>query len=493
MASGEPSAIAMPDFSPSSVASWAAGRWTAMPTVPLTGFTQDTRTLTPGQVFVALKTDKRDGHDFLVEAQAKGAAAALVSREVSGVTLPQLVTNDALTAFQAIAAGHRGLFKGPVIGITGSAGKTSTKDLLAILLGDVAPASDHPDSDGEVGGGPAAKTDATAASRVLKTGGNLNNFLGVPLTLTKLDPAWHTHAVIEAGINMPGEMATLAQMISPDHAIVTLIGPAHLEKLGSLDGVANEKATLLAFVRRGGLTAFPVSCWQHEPFQWLANPLVLIPANEAMVQVRGQSIIFTVLHRPERTEVTLGAKRTFILRRVSGGMAQNVALALALASELGVDDATLQQRLSTWAPSKWRGEMQRIGQAEVYCDFYNANPASMQDAIAAFAGLAPSERPRLYVIGGMEELGAQAAEFHQQLGRTILLRPGDYLFALGDHAVALREGLLENGNDPAQIEVVTDLGPIRERLANFAGAAFIKGSRRYQLERVISPKGAVAH
>ncbi len=451
----------MREFNPQSLASWTGGRWTTMPVSSLSGFNQDTRTLSAGQVFVALKTDKRDGHDFLAAAAAQGATAALVAREVTGTSLSQFVVADPLRAFQAIAAAHRRAFPGRVVGITGSAGKTSTKDLVTLLLG--------------------------GAPSVFATQGNLNNFIGVPLTLTQLDPAAHAAAVIEAGINMPGEMRDLAGMIQPDHAIVTFVGPAHLEKLGSLDGVAAEKVQLLTAVRAGGLQVFPVSCWQYEAFRSLANPLVLVPANEAMVRVDGQKIVFTVLHRPDRTEVTLGAKRTFILRRVSSGMAQNAALALALASELGVDDATLQQRLATWQPSKWRGEMQRVGEVDVYCDFYNANPASMTDAIAAFASLARPELPRLYVLGGMEELGAQAAEFHQQLGRTILLRPGDFLFTIGTHAAALREGLLENGNDPAQIAVVTDVAPVRARLATFKGAAFLKGSRRYRLETILDP------
>lgn len=432
-----------------------------MPVSSLSGFNQDTRTLTAGQVFVALKTEKRDGHDFLADAAARGAAAALVAREVAGAPLPQLVVADPLRAFQAIAAAHRRAFPGRVVGITGSAGKTSTKDLVTLLLG----------------GSPA----------VFATQGNLNNFIGVPLTLTQLDVAAHSAAIIEAGINMPGEMSELVEMIQPDHGIVTLVGPAHLEKLGSLEGVAAEKVQMLTAVRAGGLQVFPVSCWQFASFRELANPLVLVPANEAMIRVDGRTVQFTVLHRPDRTEVTLGSKRTFILRRVSSGMAQNAALALALASELGVDDATLQQRLAQWQPSKWRGEMQRVGEAEVYCDFYNANPASMADAIAAFAGLARPELPRLYVLGGMEELGAQAAEFHQQLGRTVLLRPEDFLFTIGTHAAALREGLLENGNDSAQIAVVTDLAAVRARLASFRGAAFLKGSRRYRLETILDP------
>ncbi len=456
----------MPHFSAEKLAAWSGGRWTRSPGAAVTGFNQDTRSLGAGECFVALKTDKRDGHDFLADAAAKGAAAALVAREVAGAPLPELVVADPLAAFQAIGAAHRREFTGRVVGITGSAGKTSTKDLVQLLLG--------------------------GAPGVLATEGNLNNHLGVPLTLTRLDAALHRDAVIEGGINKRGDMAELVAMIQPDHGIVTLVGPAHLEQLGSLEGVAAEKVQMLTAVRAGGLQVFPVSAYAYAPFRALANPLVLVPANEAMVRVDGRTQVFTVLHRPERTEVTLGAKRTFILRRVSSGMAQNAALALALASELGVDDATLQQRLSGWQPSKWRGEMQRVAAAEVYCDFYNANPASMTDAILAFNSLVRPDQPRLYVLGSMEELGEHAAEFHRQLGRSLLLRRGDFLFALGSQAAALRDGLMENGNDPAQIALVDDVAPIRARLATFTGAAFLKGSRRYRLETVLDPH-ATAH
>jgi len=197
---------------------------------------------------------------------------------------------------------------------------------------------------------------------------------------------------------------------------------------------------------------------------------------------------FNVFHRPDRSEVRLDGKRTFILRRVSSGMAQNAALALALASELGVTDADLQARVANWQPSKWRGERRRSGQAIVYCDFYNANPASMGDAIDAFSSTVSAELPRLYVIGSMEELGAEAAAYHQQFGRTMHLRPGDHLYAIGSHAAALREGLLENGNDPAAIEVIAALGVVRQHLAGFKGAVFLKGSRRYQLETILEPQ-----
>jgi len=456
----------MPAFNPDQIAAWTGGSWTTRPAGALTGFTQDTRTLGAGQVFVALKTDRRDGHDFVGEAEQRGASAALVTRAAPGCSLPQIVVSDPLAALQRVAREHRREFHGTVVGVTGSAGKTSTKDLLALLLG----------------GGP----------DVLATEGNLNNFIGVPLTLTRLDRAAHRAAVIEAGISVPGEMVGLAGMIEPDHSVVTLVGPAHLEQLGSLEGVAGEKSRLPAANRAGGLAVFPVSCWAYDSFRALKNPLVLVPANEGMVRVDGRTVSFTVLHRPDRTEVTLNGRRPFVLRRVSGGMAQNAALALALASELGVADAALQKRLDDWQPAKWRGELQTVGAARVYCDFYNANPASMADSIAAFAGLARTDVPRLYVLGGMEELGAQAAEFHRALGRTLLLRPGDFLFALGDYAPALRDGMLENGNDPAQIAVVNSLEPVRDKLAGFTGDAFVKGSRRYRLETVLDPH-ALAH
>ena len=454
----------MPAFAPEKLATWTGGSWTRLPGGAVKGFNQDTRTLSAGQVFVALKTDKRDGHDFLHDAQKGGAVAALVGREIVGSMLPQLVTTDPLGAFQRIAREHRREFHGTVVGVTGSVGKTSTKDLLALLLG--------------------------GSPEVLATAGNLNNHIGVPLTLTRLDPA-HRAAVIEAGISLLGEMAGLAEMIEPDHSVVTLVAPAHLEKLGTLEGVAAEKARLPAANRAGGVGVFPVSCWAYAPFRALANPLVLVPEGDGKTKGAARSVRFQVAQRSNRTEVTLDGKRRFEFRRVSTGMAQNTALALALASELGVKDAVLQSRLAGWQPSRWRGELRQMGEATVYCDFYNANPASMADAIDAFNSIVDAGRPRLYVLGSMEELGADSANFHRQLGRLLHLRPGDFLFALGSQAAALREGLLENGNAAAQIAIAADAAPVRERLAGYKGAVFLKGSRRYQLETVLDPHAVV--
>ncbi len=448
----------MPSFSSALLAAWTGGCWSAQPALPLGGFTQDTRQLREGQVFVALKTEKRDGHDYLAAAAAAGASAALVNRENSDIDLPQLVVADALTAFQTIAREHRRTFRGPVIGVTGSSGKTSTKNLLALLLGGDSP--------------------------VLATEGNLNNYIGVPLTLTRLDPGMHASAVIEAGISCPGEMDTLAGMIEPDFGVVTMIAPAHTQELGGLDGVAKEKASLLRRLRPGGLGVFPLSCWEHAAFQDLPqSSLVMVPEGRTLAGPRAISL--GIDFSADRTEIVLGGTRRFSFRRVSRGMAENAGLAIALASELGATDAAMQRALANWRPAKWRGEFKRVDGRLWYLDFYNANPASMADALETFADVAPAEEPRWYVLGGMEELGGQAAHYHRELGRSLKLRAQDRAVVIGALANEIVRGAVEAGTPEARIEIVTTLEPVAERLAGFHGAVFVKGSRSHALERAV--------
>jgi UDP-N-acetylmuramoyl-tripeptide--D-alanyl-D-alanine ligase len=461
----------MAEFDPESLARWAGGRWTAAPSVPICGFAADSRQVTPGQLFVALKTEKRDGHAFLEAAQSAGASAALVAAPVAGVGLPQLVVVDPLAAFQAIARRHRLAFQRPVVGITGSAGKTSTKDLLAILLGGGA--------EGQAGG----------QSPVLATQGNLNNHIGVPLTLTRLDPAVHTCAVIEAGISAPGEMAPLAAAIEPDVAIITLVAPAHLKDLGTLESVAREKAALAARVRRGGVALFPSSCARFAPFRELKVPTIVVGRVDD--DSNGASVVFSVNHREGSTEIVLrgtgSAKETFVLPRVSDGMAQNAALAIHAARRLGVRNATLQDRLPQWKPAALRGEVRRENGRLLYLDCYNANPASMSDALAAFSGIAPEDMPRLYLIGCMEELGADAGRYHRELGAFLKMRPKDTLVVLGDWADEVGAGAIQSGAQAAQILAAVPRAEVSARLAAFHGAVFAKGSRKHQLENLFLP------
>jgi UDP-N-acetylmuramoyl-tripeptide--D-alanyl-D-alanine ligase len=466
----------MPVFDPKILARWTAGAWTALPSVPLTGFQTDTRLLRPGQVFVALCTEKRDGHDFLAAAAAAGAGAALVSRADPSLSLPQLVVADPLAAFQAIAREHRRTFRAPVVGVSGSAGKTSTKNLLALLLG------------GESG-------------YVLATEGNLNNHLGVPLTLTRLDPARHRFAVIEAGISASGDMAPLASMIEPDVAIITLIGHAHTEELGGLDGVAREKAILPAAVRASGIAIFPRRCADFPVFRDLdVRTMTVEPADVLRpAEPPRDRVYFTITQRGESTAIALAYGRppplVFTLGRVTDGMARNAVLAICAALWLGVPRDVIQRRLDDYAPAPLRGEIRREDGRLLYLDCYNANPSSMADALDTFRQLAPVEDgPRLFVLGCMEELGPDSFVHHENLGANLQLGPDDHVCVIGDQADAVKRGALAAGARPDQIEVVDSLEAMAAMYAAFAGAVFVKGSRRYQLERILENGHApVAH
>ncbi len=485
----------MPEFAPDILATWTGGRWTAVPAAPLNGFTIDTRQLRAGQVFVAIQTAKRDGHDFLAAAQAAGASAALVARANASIALPQLVVRDPLAAFQAIARAHRRRFTGPVVGISGSAGKTSTKNLLALLLGGDAESAGRglptPPSDAMFSmagsGDPALHRDRG----VLATEGNLNNHLGVPLTLTRLEPGVHRFAVIEAGISGPGEMATLAEMIEPDVALITLVAPAHTAELGGLDGVAKEKAVLPAAVRPAGVAIFPRQCAEYSAFRELNVRQMVVERADAIrpAEPPKDKVYFTVTQRGEATAVALayGAPPplVFTFRRVSDGMAQNAALAICAALWLGVPKEAIQARIGAWQPAKLRGEVRREDGRLLYLDCYNANPASMADALEAFYDIAPAEEPRLFVLGGMEELGAEAEAFHRALGRGLRLRAQDFLCAIGDQAEAVRAGARENGARAEQIAVAAGVDEVAARFAEWRGAVFVKGSRRYALETIL--------
>ncbi|MFP4541182.1 MAG: UDP-N-acetylmuramoyl-tripeptide--D-alanyl-D-alanine ligase [Opitutales bacterium] len=483
-------------FLPANLAAWSGGVWSAPPERAVLGFGIDSRRIAPGDCFVALATARRDGHDFVGEAFARGAAAALVARPVEGAGA-QLVVDSPERALQAIARAHREAFAGPVVGITGSAGKTSTKDLLHRLLG---------------------------LDETLATEGNLNNTLGVPLTLLRLDPAVHRQAVIEAGINQAGEMDVLADCIRPDHAIVTSVGLAHAEGLGGREGIAREKARLPAAVPAGGLVLFPEDCLVYPPFRDLrarvlasapgtgphdgrlifqttgraastetrlgesaADPLSDRQRDNRQRQDREISQLKDGMGRPGGLLTIFGPARppfSLSLPPMSEGMLRNTVHALALARELGVPDAVLAARLAGWRPSRQRGELFRAGPRVYYVDCYNANPDSMIDALRFFAANFAT-RPKRYVLGSMRELGELFAAGHRSVGQCLRLAPEDAAHFIGDGATAMREGALAAGNAPERLTVAPDAAAVRPALEHFAGAVFLKGSRAYALERLI--------
>lgn len=445
----------MPEFEPNLLREWSGGRWQGPPPKTVRGFTYDSRRSAPGDLFVCLKTEQRDGHDFLPQAARAGAVAGLVSRYDPRVALPQLVVADPLAAFQEMATAHRRRFRGPVVGISGSCGKTSTKDLLSLLLG--------------------------GAPSIQATEGNLNNLIGVPVTLLSLDPHVHKAAVIEAGINFPGEMRMLADMIRPTDAIITAVAAVHLERLESLAGVAREKAVLAQAVPPQGVAMFPADCLQYEPFQKL-SALVVAPGEgtgNPAFRVEQEAAGTAVFITRDCCEVR------FALRKISRGMASNAVLAIEMARAFGVPDTAIQLRLAEWAPARFRGQLVDHGKTRFYVDCYNANPAAMADALAFFEEIADEAMPRLYVIGCMGELGAESPEHHREVGSGIKLRPGDRALITGGDVEALRAGMLAAGNSPCQIGVFRHLEEIEETVARHDGFVFMKGSRVYGLEALL--------
>jgi len=446
----------MPTFSSADLAAWAEGRWTAVPRAAVTGFGTDTRALRSGDVFVAVRTARRDGHDFLGAARSQGAACALVARPVAD-DLPQLVVDDPLAALRRVAARWRAHFQGQVIGVTGSVGKTSTKELLAALLG----------------------------AEAFVTEANLNNLIGVPLMLLRVEPTRHRFAVIEAGMSVPGELGVSAAVIRPDVAIVTNVAPVHLEGVGSLAGIAREKATLVAALAPGGRAVIPAALLAWPEFAAHAARSVAVQfegeAAPAVAPARLVRASFVTDARGLRSLVLDG--EAFPLAPISDGLARNAALALVAALAVGRPAEALAAALSRWMPPAGRGSVHVEGDRTFYVDCYNSSPASLLDSARAFDRLSrASAAPRLFLLGGMAELGPTSAQLHRDCGAQLPLRSGDHVVVFGGESAALLQGVALPG---VKLSVAASVEDAAARVAAHRGFVFLKGSRSFALERCL--------
>tara|TARA_B100002019_G_scaffold293104_1_gene318760 strand:- start:1943 stop:3346 length:1404 start_codon:yes stop_codon:yes gene_type:complete len=463
----------MPTFDPNDLAKWGRGVWNSAPVDRIRGFSIDTRSLAEGQLFVAIK-DKRDGHEFLEIAQKDGAGGALVSNCDKNLSFPQLLSSDTVGSLQSIAYEYRKTFKGNVIGITGSCGKTSTKDMLGNFLG---------------------------SDRTHCTAGNLNNHLGVPLSLLGIELNQHKFAVIEAGINGKGEMQELAHMIQPNIVVVTNIGSSHLEGLGSEQGVANEKAHLFKQHPALKKVIFPEHCLAFkefdEFFKTSNSQCMVLRKGVPQGQCREGEV-----HYEFRTE-TNTTGNSFALRLwrdgfpvmnfstppLSEGMASNMALSILASLELGIEEKNLFERLPQYSPPALRGRTLSGRGCTYFVDCYNANPTSMQDSITFFKKQF-SDQPKLLVLGGMEELGEKEEELHQDLGAQIQLEENDLVVLVGEKASWLGEGILASGGREDQVLALNQGNEANSIIEDFKGAVFFKGSRSLKLESLV-PEWAV--
>jgi len=469
----------MPEFTADELAQWTGGSWSIEPVQRIQGFSIDSRTIAAGELFVAVRAE-RDGHGFMETAIARGAVAALVDHWIEGLEFPQLRVSDTVRGLQDCAREWRTRFKGTVIGLTGSCGKTSTKEMLRLLL---------------------------ERRGVYATEGNLNNYLGAALSILKLDSSIHQYGVIELGINRIGEMDTLAAMLRPDVGIVTMVGPAHLEGLGSIEGVADEKSKMLESISAGGFAVYPESCLRFSAFQRRAKDasgdiLLMEKARGVRYEAKEFSTNYTQLESVDSNawsadsnactegaielQLPFGARSPLYLTIEEGslGMRSNWTLAAVVATKLGIERAEIEAASRGWKPGKNRGEVMSCGEITYFLDGYNANPASMLDSMdyfkQRFVGL-----PHLWVIGGMHELGAASEAWHETVGTALRLGAEDRAVFVGDFGSALREGALKAGNDPARMAQVEKTEAVGELLKGFKGAVFLKGSRFYRMESLV--------
>jgi len=429
----------------------------------ISGVVTDSRKTEPGNLFVALRGERFDANQFVSQAIDSGAAAVMVER---GTPLPAHVSAvevaGTLHALGDLAKAHRAAWSGKVIGVTGSVGKTTTRELTAAAL-------------------------QSAGRRVLKTTGNLNNRVGVPMTLFQLDAAVDT-AVIEMGTSEPGEIARLAEISAPDVGIVTRASLAHTEGLGSVEAVADEKVALLHALPQDGLA---VAYGDDAPVKKRASVVrarhklfygrsagndvrvvdwsVVVHGTHARVQVRGEEI-----------DITMGL--------LGEGAVLNAAGALAIAFGLGVSLQDAARGIATVLPSPGRLQLRKgTGDRLILDDSYNANPASVEVALDAGRALANERRaPLIVVLGDMKELGAQSEEAHRRIGQLVADTQPFLFVGCGEAMHEAVAAANARGADTLWFEESAECGELTDRLP-LKAVVLVKGSRSMEMERVITP------
>jgi UDP-N-acetylmuramoyl-tripeptide--D-alanyl-D-alanine ligase len=425
----------------------------------------DTRNMAEGCLFWALKGERFDGHDFVSQAVEKGAAGAVVRRGFDPGISPErdvvlIAVPDTLTALGDMASWWRHQYRCPVVGITGSAGKTTTKEMAAAILG--------------------------RKGRTLKSRGNFNNLIGLPLTLLLLDQG-HRYVILEMGMNRAGEIGRLTDIADPDVGLITNIARAHLEGVGSLEGVARAKGELLERMSPEAVAVLngddPVLMKAASAFQRRVITFGRDPGNDVRAeQIRSlgrEGITFHIRDDsgsfPVRLKVT-GFQNVF-----------NALAAAAIARCLGASVEDVAEGLSTFTGMQGRFVITLLsGGIMLVDDTYNSNPFSLKAAMDSMKALAG--RGRVIVgLGEMFELGAETLNAHQEAGAMVAELKAHYFVALGEHAGVMIQGAVEKGFPEEKAVVARDHREMEERIRGAMKQGdfiFLKGSRRAGLDKV---------
>lgn len=424
--------------------------------IGITAVVSDSRQLSPGCLFVALKGPRYDGHSFAAKALEQGAAAVMVAASAQMAISPALMVDDTLQALGQLAAWHRSRMPAKVAAITGSNGKTTVKEMLAAIL----------------------SIEAGAAS-VLATEGNLNNDIGMPLTLLKLGPQ-HRYAAIEMGMNHPGEISYLTQIARPDVALVNNALRAHLEGLGTIEAVARAKGEIYAGLKDDGIAIINID--DPHADLWLSLAIrhkVMSFGFAEQADVRIVAASPTELKTPLVLETPAGRIETTL--QVPGQHnLRNAAAAASLALALGIPARSIADGLANYSGVKGRLQAHAcILGATLIDDTYNANPDSVLAAIQVLAALPGT---RILVLGDMGELGPDAAKMHREVGEKAHAAGIDRLLCLGEMTINSVEAF---GKNAMHFERIEELLAEIECALGPQVTVLVKGSRFMKMERVV--------
>jgi UDP-N-acetylmuramoyl-tripeptide--D-alanyl-D-alanine ligase len=432
---------------------------------PIAGVSTDTRTLRAGELFLALRGPNFEGNRFAPAAARAGAAGLLLQQGLSldlealPADLPVAVHPDPRRALADLAAWYRSMLTAPVIGITGSCGKTTTKNILRDLLARLYPVVASPNS--------------------------FNNDVGVPHTLLLAEPTTR-FLVVEMGTNHPGEIAGLCRIARPTAGIVTNVGASHLEGLGSVDGVAREKGDLVASLPKEGFCVLNADCRFTPALRARTGARVVTFGINGTAGARADLDASDLLFHSGGTTFRLdGHEITSPLLGTHN--VQNLLAALAGCVGLSIPLADVLPGVSTLSGARGRMERFALGGLTVFDDSYNANPESMRAAVRVLAGL-HGYRRRILVLGDMLELGELAAELHHQLGREAAQAGIDRIVLVGELSKATAAGALEGGLESEAVLHVDDASSAAAALeasVREGDVILVKGSRRMHLEEVV--------
>jgi UDP-N-acetylmuramoyl-tripeptide--D-alanyl-D-alanine ligase len=435
----------------------ACGGWAGMKRTPDTsvrGVSIDTRTLLPGELFVALKGARYDGHDFVEEAAEKGAAAVLVARELRRpLPIPVMLVEDTLLALQSLAGAHRDRMSVWTVGVTGTNGKTTTKELTALVLG--------------------------GRLAVLKTEGNYNNQIGLPLTLLRLRRV-HETAVLEMGMSGLGEIGLLCRLAKPSVGILTNVGPAHTLQLGSVENIARAKAELAqALGTDGTLVA-------NGDDPWVKRIAGQASCRTLTYGLSGDADMVADSVETEPDGGTAFRVQNVTVRLPLWGQhnVYNALAALLVGQIAGVELGEAAAALEGARPVRGRMQVRLVRGVRVLDDSYNANPASVEAALHALR-MVPDPGKKILILGEMLELGSYADRGHRTIGRRAA-EVVDIIVGLGS---GVRPTLEEASASGVEVHLARDhseAAALLRQILKPGDAALFKGSRAVEVERVLA-------